>query len=198
MLCGVAPHKSTVADNLIRRARYKGVGINQPGSLHEQREEGRPRHRRGARHRPRDGQALPGRGLARGAARHRRRRPALGAIAALAPAGRHAGAALRRRRCRRGRAPPLRATAQRFGRLDALVNNAGIAVFKPMLETTLEEWHRVLAVNLTGPFLMHPGGRADDARAGRRRASSTSPRSRACAPRRCASPTAPARRGWRI
>jgi NAD(P)-dependent dehydrogenase (short-subunit alcohol dehydrogenase family) len=45
-------------------------------------------------------------------------------------------------------------TLRRFGRIDALVNNAGIAVFKPMLEVTLEEWQRVLAVNLTGPFLM--------------------------------------------
>jgi len=43
---------------------------------------------------------------------------------------------------------------ERFGRIDALVNNAGIAVFKPMLEVTHEEWQRVLAVNLTGPFLM--------------------------------------------
>ncbi len=41
----------------------------------------------------------------------------------------------------------------RFGRIDALVNNAGIAVFKPLLETTYEEWQRVMAVNLTGPFL---------------------------------------------
>ncbi|AMJ60785.1 SDR family NAD(P)-dependent oxidoreductase [Bosea sp. PAMC 26642] len=41
----------------------------------------------------------------------------------------------------------------RFGRLDALVNNAGTAVFKPLLETSHEEWNRVLAVNLTGPFL---------------------------------------------
>lgn len=47
----------------------------------------------------------------------------------------------------------VRRTAERFGRLDALVNNAGIAVFKPILETTPEEWARVLAVNLTGPFL---------------------------------------------
>lgn len=45
------------------------------------------------------------------------------------------------------------AHAARFGRLDALVNNAGIAIFKPVLETTPEEWARVLAVNLTGPFL---------------------------------------------
>lgn len=45
-------------------------------------------------------------------------------------------------------------TVARFGRLDALVNNAGVAVFKPILETTEAEWARVLAVNLTGPFLM--------------------------------------------
>jgi NAD(P)-dependent dehydrogenase (short-subunit alcohol dehydrogenase family) len=45
------------------------------------------------------------------------------------------------------------ATQARFGRLDALVNNAGIANFKPLLETTLEEWERIMAVNLTGPFL---------------------------------------------
>jgi NAD(P)-dependent dehydrogenase (short-subunit alcohol dehydrogenase family) len=47
----------------------------------------------------------------------------------------------------------VRRTAAHFGRLDALVNNAGVAVFKPILETTPEEWARVLAVNLTGPFL---------------------------------------------
>jgi NAD(P)-dependent dehydrogenase (short-subunit alcohol dehydrogenase family) len=45
------------------------------------------------------------------------------------------------------------AVQARFGRLDALVNNAGIAIFKPLLETTQADWERVLAVNLTGPFL---------------------------------------------
>jgi meso-butanediol dehydrogenase / (S,S)-butanediol dehydrogenase / diacetyl reductase len=41
----------------------------------------------------------------------------------------------------------------RFGRVDALVNNAGIAVFKPVLETSFEEWRAVLGTNLDGAFL---------------------------------------------
>jgi NAD(P)-dependent dehydrogenase (short-subunit alcohol dehydrogenase family) len=40
-----------------------------------------------------------------------------------------------------------------FGRVDVLVNNAGVAVFKPVLETTFEEWRRVMATNLDGAFL---------------------------------------------
>lgn len=43
--------------------------------------------------------------------------------------------------------------AQAFGRIDALVNNAGIAVFKPIGETSFEEWRQVLSVNLDGAFL---------------------------------------------
>jgi meso-butanediol dehydrogenase / (S,S)-butanediol dehydrogenase / diacetyl reductase len=45
------------------------------------------------------------------------------------------------------------AVEARFGRLDALVNNAGIAVFKPLLDTAFDEWQQVLATNLNGPFL---------------------------------------------
>jgi len=49
--------------------------------------------------------------------------------------------------------PAVRQVARKFGRIDALVNNAGIAVFKPILETSLAEWQRVLAVNLGGVFI---------------------------------------------
>lgn len=50
-------------------------------------------------------------------------------------------------------ASAVQQAARHWGRLDALVNNAGTAVFKPILDTTPEDWAHVLAVNLTGPFL---------------------------------------------
>jgi meso-butanediol dehydrogenase/(S,S)-butanediol dehydrogenase/diacetyl reductase len=40
-----------------------------------------------------------------------------------------------------------------FGRVDALVNNAGVAVFKPILQTSFDEWRAVMATNLDGVFL---------------------------------------------
>ena len=39
------------------------------------------------------------------------------------------------------------------GRIDILVNNAGVSIRKSSLELSLDEWNRVLAVNLTGCFL---------------------------------------------
>jgi len=47
-----------------------------------------------------------------------------------------------------------RTVMEKFGRIDVLVNNAGISAIVPAEETTLAEWNRTLAVNLTGPFLM--------------------------------------------
>jgi 3-oxoacyl-[acyl-carrier protein] reductase len=41
-----------------------------------------------------------------------------------------------------------------YGRVDILVNNASIALVKKMTDTTLEEWNRILSVNITGTFLM--------------------------------------------
>lgn len=45
------------------------------------------------------------------------------------------------------------AVLARWGRVDALVNNAGVAVFKPVLETSFAEWRQVMATNLDGVFL---------------------------------------------
>jgi NAD(P)-dependent dehydrogenase (short-subunit alcohol dehydrogenase family) len=50
-------------------------------------------------------------------------------------------------------AAAMAAVIGRFGRLDALVNNAGVAVFAPLLETSDADWNRILSVNLTGPFI---------------------------------------------
>jgi acetoacetyl-CoA reductase/3-oxoacyl-[acyl-carrier protein] reductase len=42
----------------------------------------------------------------------------------------------------------------RHGRLDVLVNNAGITIDKTALKMTDEDWYRVIAVNLSGAFFM--------------------------------------------
>jgi NAD(P)-dependent dehydrogenase (short-subunit alcohol dehydrogenase family) len=47
----------------------------------------------------------------------------------------------------------MAAVEKKFGRLDALVNNAGIAIAKTIEDTTLAEWRRTMAVNLDGVFL---------------------------------------------
>jgi NAD(P)-dependent dehydrogenase (short-subunit alcohol dehydrogenase family) len=41
-----------------------------------------------------------------------------------------------------------------YGRLDGLVNNAGVADFGPIRETGFDRWRRVMETNLDGPFLM--------------------------------------------
>ena len=42
---------------------------------------------------------------------------------------------------------------QEFGRIDVLVNNAGIAISRPFLEKTVEDWKKTLEVNLIGIFV---------------------------------------------
>jgi NAD(P)-dependent dehydrogenase (short-subunit alcohol dehydrogenase family) len=46
------------------------------------------------------------------------------------------------------------ATVSRFGRIDGLVNNAGVNFVKPVLEVTEEEWDRVIDVDLKGAFFL--------------------------------------------
>ena len=47
----------------------------------------------------------------------------------------------------------FRQTLERFGRLDLLVNNAGVFDGGPLDELSAETWDKVIAVNLRGPFL---------------------------------------------
>jgi len=43
---------------------------------------------------------------------------------------------------------------QRFGRLDILINNAGLMVEETVEQSSLDSWQRMLSVNLTTPFLL--------------------------------------------
>uniref|UniRef100_A0A8H7XUS8 NAD(P)-binding protein n=1 Tax=Psilocybe cubensis TaxID=181762 RepID=A0A8H7XUS8_PSICU len=47
------------------------------------------------------------------------------------------------------------ASTKTFGRLDVMVANAGIAVMEPLLQNKIEDWDRVIAVNLRGVYLCY-------------------------------------------
>src|SRR4030043_413623 len=47
----------------------------------------------------------------------------------------------------------IRATLERFGKLDVLVNNAGVMLWKKIEDTSLDEWRWLMSVNLDGVFL---------------------------------------------
>lgn len=57
--------------------------------------------------------------------------------------------------------------AERYGRLDVVVNSAGVTVFKPLLELTPDDLDRVMAVNVRGTFLVCRRAVRDVSRAGR-------------------------------
>ena len=46
----------------------------------------------------------------------------------------------------------MTAAIERFGRIDALVNNAGVGEFEPVATMSLEAWQRVFDTNVTGVF----------------------------------------------
>lgn len=46
----------------------------------------------------------------------------------------------------------VRETVQRFKRLNILVNNAGMAIMKPLLETTEQEFDQIFTLNAKGPY----------------------------------------------
>ena len=47
-----------------------------------------------------------------------------------------------------------RSVLARYGKVNILINNAGVNVRKPVVEFTVEEWHRVMDTNVTAAFLM--------------------------------------------
>jgi NAD(P)-dependent dehydrogenase (short-subunit alcohol dehydrogenase family) len=56
----------------------------------------------------------------------------------------------------KGSAGCLNKTIKHFGRLDVVVSNAGIIDRATTLDMTLDNWHHVLNVNLTGPMCSLP------------------------------------------
>ena len=47
----------------------------------------------------------------------------------------------------------VRQTLDRFGQINHLINNAGIGINKPLDQFSLDDWNKVIGVNLTGTFL---------------------------------------------
>ncbi|MCI0527689.1 MAG: SDR family oxidoreductase [Nitrospira sp.] len=48
----------------------------------------------------------------------------------------------------------VRKIMDQYGRVDVLVNNAGVVHIQPLIETSIEYWEKTLSVNLTGTFLI--------------------------------------------
>jgi glucose 1-dehydrogenase len=61
----------------------------------------------------------------------------------------------------------VKVAVEPFGRIDVLVNGAGVETLIPFLDLTEDEWNRVLGVNLTGAFLCGQAVAREMVRAGR-------------------------------
>jgi NAD(P)-dependent dehydrogenase (short-subunit alcohol dehydrogenase family) len=48
----------------------------------------------------------------------------------------------------------VKEVVEKFGKIDGLINNAGVAHFSSFLEISEEDWERTMAINAKGPFLM--------------------------------------------
>lgn len=60
----------------------------------------------------------------------------------------------------------IRKVVERFGRIDALVNNAGVALFSEVAKTGFDAWREVMATNLDGVFLCTQAATAELAKTG--------------------------------
>jgi NAD(P)-dependent dehydrogenase (short-subunit alcohol dehydrogenase family) len=58
------------------------------------------------------------------------------------------------------------AVVKAFGQLDILINNAGVGGNTPFLQTTLEEWNRIIGINLTGAFMVAQAAAREMVKAG--------------------------------
>src|SRR5499433_507616 len=110
---------------------------------HRRQQRHRPRHRRAVRRRGREDRAggAPRRAAGRGRGGHQSQRRRSAAAAGRPHQRKDAIIALFKR------------TVETFGRLDVLVNNAGIATHKNTEDVTLDYWNEALAINITAPFL---------------------------------------------
>ena len=61
----------------------------------------------------------------------------------------------------------IAAAVEKLGRVDIMINNAGVETRTSVLDTTEEQYERVLAINLKSAFLRHPTRRAADDQARR-------------------------------
>ena len=83
-----------------------------------------------------------------------REEPAKAVATDIVDSGGHASAAPVDLRDETEVAETVRAVLEERGRIDILVNNAGTDVTVSVEDISVEEWDRILAVNLRGPFLM--------------------------------------------